>query len=735
MHYAAKILFVIISLFVLCGPGFSQTGGKVSGRITFGDNSMPLSGVTVRLVPRDKTVITDAEGKYEFSGVPAGRYSIIAHLSGFEDSATLISVSGGSNVVDVQMRLTGVAEQVTVTATGEKQAASDALQPTIAVGSTSILQRGSVGLGDAISNQTGVTMRSATQASSRPVIRGFDGDRVLVLRDGIRNGSVSALSENEAEPIDLMSLDRIEIVRGPATLLYGSNAIGGVVNAISRHDDDIQRGLHGYITGIGGTNNRQAAASGGLEYGRKNWGFWGTGSALRTGNYTPGGDSEELENTDAHTRNANGGLGYFAPKAFFTFNYNYYRNHYGIPLEPDDPEEREARIAARQHDIRFNAGFRGFDSFIEDGKFTFDYAKYTHRESEIFDHDPATEQFSEFHNKLYAYRAVLSQRRHGMLSGQFGYDGYHRNFFVLGEETLLPGQVNQTQNSGFALQQVDTKHVTFQFGARVENSRYRPTDPDLIDRTMTGFSGSGGMRVGLGEHASFVANYSHSTRLPDLEELYDNGPHDDTVSFEIGDPNLRKEVSDGIDLSIRRSSKRLRADANFFVYDIKNFIFLQPTGEIDEDTGLEIAEYTQGDSRFWGTEENIDLEADKHVNFFSGFDYVRAHLKSGIDLPRIPPLRGRVGADLHGHGLSIRPEVMLVSRQDRVFEEETPTAGYVLFNLYSSYTWVNKHFTNTLAINAFNLTDKLYRNHVSFIKDFAPEIGRGIRASYTIRFF
>ena len=736
MYHVGRILFVIVFLFALCVFAFAQTDGKVSGKVTFGSNSMPLGGVTVRIMPGNRTAVTDMDGKYEFTGISAGRYTVIAHLAGFEDTAkSVVLVSGGNGGVDMELTLTGAREQVSVTATGEKQAASDVLQPTIAVGSSTILQRGSVGIGDAVSNQTGVTMRSATPASSRPVIRGFDGDRILIARDGIRDGSVSALSENEAEPIDLMSLDRIEIVRGPSTLLYGSNAIGGVVNAISRHDDDIARGLHGYITGIAGTNNRQAATSGGLEYGINNWGVWGTGSGLRTRDYKPGGDSEELENTFSRVGNVNGGVGYFANKGFFTFNYNYYRNHYGIPLEPDDPEEREATIAGRQHDVRFNGGFRGLGSFIEDAKLTFDYAKYTHRESEIFEHDPATERFSEFHNKLYAYRAVFTQQKYKNLSGQFGYDGYHRNFFVIGDETLLPGQVNQTQNSGFALEQMSTERVTFQFGLRVENSRYRPTDPTLIDRTMTGISGSAGWRVSLGEHESVVGSYSHSTRLPDLEELYDDGPHDDTLSFEMGNPFLKKESSDGVDLSIRHQSKRLHADLNYFFYDIKDFVYLQPTGEFDKDTGLEIAEYTQGDSHFWGAEANVNLEADKYTNLFGAFDYVRAHLKSGIDLPRIPPMRGRVGADVHARGFSIRPEVIIVSHQGRVFTEESSTPGYILFNLYSSYVWTTKHVAHTVAINAFNLTDKFYMNHVSFIKDFSPEIGRGIKASYTVRFF
>ena len=736
MNRINTILSIVALVFAFCALVFAQGTAKITGRVIFGGNSEPLSGAVVRIIQVNRTAVAGSDGKYEFSGLSAGRYTIVTHFAGFEDIArTIVLVSGEDGVVDLAFKLTGVNEQVTITATGDKQASFDAVQPTITVSSNKIIERGSVGIGDAVNTQPGVTMRSATQLSTRPVIRGFDGDRVMIATDGIRDGSVSALSENEAEPIDLLSLDRIEVVRGPSTLLYGSNAIGGVVNAISRHNDELQQGLRGYATIIGGLNSGQAAGSGGFEKGWRNWMVWGSGSATRTNDYRAGGNFGVVEHTFTRSSNANGGFGYFGQKAFFTANHNYYRNHYGIPIDPADPEERMATIAARQHNIRLNGGFRDLDSFIESIKFTFDYSQYKHRESEIFNRDPTTERFSEFHNQLYAYRAVLSQRRHGKLSGTFGFDGYHRKFFVVGEETLLPGVVNQTQSSGFVLEQFDLERVTFQFGGRIENSHYRPTDSSLINRTLTGISGAAGMRVALWNNGVFVANYSHARRLPDLEELYDDGPHDDTVSFEMGNPHLRKEVSDGIDLSLRHQSKRFRAEGNFFYYNIKNFVFLNPTGVFDAGTGLEIAEYEQTDSHFTGFEANLNYDAAPFLSIFGGVDYVQAQFRSGINLPRIPPLRGRFGVETHFNGVSIRPEIILVADQKRLFTDETRTPGYGVVNIIGSYTWLTKHFANTFGINAFNLTNKYYINHVSFIKDFSPEIGRGVRVNYTIRFF
>ncbi|MEP6789511.1 MAG: TonB-dependent receptor, partial [Acidobacteriota bacterium] len=554
-----------------------------------------------------------------------------------------------------------------------------------------------------------------------------------VATDGFRIGSISALAGNEGEPLDLYSLDRIEVVRGPSTLLYGSNAIGGVVNAISRHADDIGSGVRGYGTVLGGTNNKQFVGSGGLEYGFGHWGVWGNGTLQRTDDYRGGGNFGPVDNTGTRAGNVDGGFGYFGPKGFFTANYDYYRNHYGIPVDPADPEERTANIAAHRHNFRFNGGFRDSGSFIEGGKFTFDYGKYFHSESEVFDNDPTTRRESDFFNDVYSYRATFEQRRHGHLSGTFGFDGYHRKFMVDSEEALIQGAVTQTQSSVYALEQINLGRVTLQFGGRVENSRYRPTDPELIKRDLTGFSGAFGARVGLWENGAFTANYSHSTRLPDLEEFYNNGPHDDTVSFEIGDPHLRKEVSDSIDLSVRHQAKRVRADGNFFYYWVKNFVYLNPTGEFDKDTDLEIADFVQADARFYGAEGNVDFDANRYLGVFGGFDYVRARFTSGIDLPRIPPLRGRLGVDAHFHGAAIRPELILAHVQNRVFTDESPTDGYAVFNIIGSYSWLSHHVSHTISANAFNLTDKLYFNHVSYVKDYTPEIGRGVRFSYTIR--
>ena len=200
--------------------------------------------------------------------------------------------------------------------------------------------------------------------------------------------------------------------------------------------------------------------------------------------------------------------------------------------------------------------------------------------------------------------------------------------------------------------------------------------------------------------------------------------------------NLRRESNDGIDLSLRHQNNRFRGELNYFYYHIKDFIFLAPTGETDEESGLVIANYSQGTSRYTGVEARADINLNKNIWFQSSLDYVNAQLTaSQTPLPRIPPLRGRLGIEGTFGNFRIAPELILSHAQDKIFTTETRTAGYATFGLNASYTFATQHVAQIISFKAFNLGNKLFYNHLSFIKGFAPEIGRGVQLSYTLRFF
>lgn len=705
---------------------------ELRGKVRLAVGGDPVHNARVTVIQLNRSTETEKDGTYVFTNVPPGRYEISATMERLPDMIQRVEVAGGATVtVDFDFRLDTLREQVTVTASGREETTLNAIASVNVLGSIDLARRNAISLGEALDNELGVAKRSFGPGNSRPVVRGFDGDRVLVLQEGVGIGGLGFQSGDHAEPIDLLSQDRIEVVKGPATLLYGSNAIGGVVNAISGHEK-AHAGTRGYLTSLGSTTNDQYGVSAGIEFGTENWLFWGNGGGQRAGNYrNPLGT---IANSFATTGNASGGLGYFGGKGFLSLNYTMDRRNYGIPTEPEEEhgeEEEEhhgaVRLNPRRSSLQMRAGFQDLAGAINSGNFTLQYNDYQHAEIEIEENVIGT----EFKNRSFLYRAVFEQQRRGRLTGSFGVSGLTRKFKSVGEEAFAP-PTTHNNFAAFGLQTVSFDRVALQFGARVERNGYDPTG--FQNRSFTGFSGSSGLRISLGGSNILVANYTHSFRAPALEELYNNGPHPGNLTYEIGNPSLRRERGDGIDLSLRHSSGRMRAETNFFYYAMRDFVYLAPTGEIED--GLIKARYAQGSSRFTGVEGRLDFSLTSNLWFLSSVDYVNAELTtSATPLPRIPPLRARVGFEAFFNSFRINPEIVLARAQERIFSTETPTAGYGVVNLNASYTVAGKHVAHVFSINGFNLTNRLYRNHLSFIKEFAPEIGRGVRATYTIRFY
>jgi iron complex outermembrane receptor protein len=726
------IIFLILLLVAGTIPAQAQSNSTLRGKVTLAAEGAPMHNVIVSIIQLKRSVETNDDGVYQFSDLPPGNYTILAHIEGFPDAIKSVQVSG-ETTLDIEMKLSGPREQITVTASGSEQLTSQAFQAVTTLDSTSLAEKASSSIGEVLDREPGVAKRSFGPGSARPVIRGFDGDRVLVLQDGIRTGSLGSQSGDHGEPVDVLALERLEVLKGPATLLYGSNALGGVVNAITGHDY-AHKGVRGYFTALGGTTNTQGGLSGGTEYGFGRWMVWGNGSGQRTSDYdTPIG---EVFNSRTHVGSGLGGFGRYSDKRFFSLSYGYDDRRYGVPFAAEfeggeEGGEETIDLKMRRHDLKFNGGFRDTGKYIDAFKATLTYSDYEHKELE------GETVGTVFRNKVFNYRGVFDQRRTGRWSGSFGFEGLLRDYETIGAEALAP-PVDQKAFSVFTLQEIDYERIRFQLGGRVEYNGYDPRG--LRDRSFTGFSGAAGVRVGLWQGGAFVANYTHSYRAPALEELYNFGPHIGNLTFEIGNPNLKREASDGIDFSVRHTSDRVRAEANFYYYRISDFVFLAPTGEIEDN--LLVANYLQSDSRFAGTELNFDVHLHKYIWLNTGLDYVDAELSeasgslvAGTSLPRIPPLRGSVGLEFAYKGLSVRPEAIMVRDQDQIFTTETRTAGYALFNVAATYSIPRQHFAHIFSVSAFNLGDRLYRNHLSFIKELAPEIGRGVRVSYTLRFF
>ena len=725
----------------------------MQGTVTFSDGGAAVHNAVVLLVGVGLVALTAENGEFEIENVPPGTYEILAqreHLTASRQTVTIQSEQ--TTVVDFELELSPVHEEVTVTATpGGGTTTFEAFNAITTLDSFELSRNVAGSLGDALENQPGVAKRSFGPGSSRPIIRGFDGDRVLMMEDGIGTGDLASQSGDHGVTIDPNGLERIEVVRGPATLLYGSNAVGGVVNAVTPHEsyrDSMIEGTRGQLSADGGTANTQAGTNASVQHARGNLMLWAGGGARRSGDYdTPEGT---VENSQTRLTTGRAGVGYFGERLFTSGGFTLEDSRYGVPfagaLVGEEDAEVSVDIDSQRRVGRFDVGMQNVGTNVLDAfRVVVNVIDWGHDEIEI--EDGAERVGTRFSNRTYVVRAEFDQRRTTSLSGKYGVWTKFRRYVSTGEEALAP-PTDQTAFAAFGYEELAFGAHRVQLGGRVERNAYTvdprtesdPAEPggveppEVRDRDFTGMSASVGFQTDLGADATFVTNVTRSYRAPALEELYNFGPHVGNLLFEIGNPDLEREATLGLDLSVRHQSTRLRGDFNFYVYDIDNFVFAAVTDQVID--GLSVAPYLQGDSRFIGFDAKGSARLGEQVWVNLGLGLVDAELtRTNEALPRIPPLRGQLSVDVPYRGFTITPEWIFASRQDRVFRHETETDGYSILNVRASYVWPRQHMVHIVSVAGYNLTNQLYRNHTSFIKDLAPEIGRGVKFGYSLRFF
>ena len=328
---------VLALLLIGSGVAFAQQVGAIEGAVVLTETGEHLHAATVHVEQLGRTALADDEGHFRFDNVPPGTYTVVAHAASTftEESQTVTVEAGQMATVNFELALAIVRQQVTVTASGVAQSTLESFQSVETRDSFELAQDIAPALGETLANRpgNGIAKRSFGPGTERPIIRGFDGDRVMIMQDGIRTGTLSSQSGDHGEMVNSGNLDRIEIVKGPAALLYGGSAVGGVVNTISRHHEvheHAHEGLRGQISGTGGSANGFASGSAGFEYGFKKWMVWGGGSGQSSGEYsTPEG---KVPNSDTSMNNGYGGLGWYGDKMFVSFGTQYDDGLYGVPF-------------------------------------------------------------------------------------------------------------------------------------------------------------------------------------------------------------------------------------------------------------------------------------------------------------------------------------------------------------------------------------------------------------------
>ncbi|MGH9868583.1 MAG: TonB-dependent receptor [Candidatus Polarisedimenticolia bacterium] len=707
-------------------------GSVLTGKVIAQHSQQPIVGATVELVELRRKTRTNPDGVYKFEGLAAGSYTLTVTAAGYAEQTKQVQLPGEELAFTLDLHFHD--EPVVVTTSAEPRDPMRVYQPTEVLDGELLEQRSTASLGTTLQYEPGVSTTSMSQASARPVIRGLGGNRVLILEDGTRTGDVSFLSEDHAVAANPMQADSIEIVRGAANLLYGSNAMGGVVNVLS---SDIPTTLYDRPTGgvtMGGASNTQEL-TGGIDFEAS------TGPiSYRVGGWRTDADEYSFHggtagNSQADFTGFNGGLSWVNPNGYVGVSYKDQEGDYGIPIN----EEREP-IGRGEKGVTIRLDEK---SYKLRGEVTRDFGIFTGARIQAVRHDYTHTEFEEtgepgtiFDQETTELRGDLTHRSVGRFSGTFGVWLLDSDFNAVGEEALLPFAETKGY-AAFFYEEVDLNTVRLQFGGRFDDQRV-DTGSAGDDRTFTGGSGAFGLIFHPAGKWNVVANVTHNFKAPSAEELFANGPHIATFTFEEGDPELDEETSLGADLGYRWKVARFSGEVTVYRTDFQDFIFLQPV--IDPNTGLQVIEdglpksaYVQADATFYGAEAHADLALLEHLKLELMADKVVAEEDdSGEPLPRIPPMRAGLGLHWDTDRYGVGTEARFSDEQNRVAPGELPTGDFVVYNVFGHVTFVSGPVVHRLSLRVSNLTDRLYRNHVNLVKDILPEPGRTARLLYTL---
>jgi iron complex outermembrane receptor protein len=672
---------------------------------------------------------TDANGKYTLMGVPAGTYDLVVRLNKYLPSRMHVTL-GGEQTADVPLAPELHFSEVT-SVTPEGRSQFESFQATDVLGGQELTKELQSTLGATIENQPGIALRSFGPGPARPVIRGLDGDRVLIVEDGLRMGDLSSQSGDHGVNVNPASASTIEVVRGPATLLYGANAIGGLVNVVT---NDIPRmpvmTPTGSVTLDAASGAPGGGAAGDVMLGNGTFAVHLAGSGRRSNDFkSPDGT---ILNSFNRAGTAEVGAGYTSDRGYFGASYAYDRTHYGIPFV----EEGITNLNPRRQNFTVRGETRNMGGFFEGVRGSFGVRRYKHDEKD------GEEIATSFVNNTTELELLGHHKRFGRLSGSIGGSFLTRNFSANGEEALSP-EVDQRGGAVYVYEELAaSQHAQVQFGGRYEHASFEPK-ADEPSRDFNNMSGSVGLLLLPTDQVTIAFSLASAARNPALEELYFHGPHPGNNAIENGNADLESERGLGFDASVRWRGASASGEVTFFVNTINNFVFRQFTGEVDDEEGLAVTEFAQADGRLAGVESHVDVKVGPLVWVEGGLDYVRGELTSlDLPMPRIPPLRGRAGVRLQKNAFQAGVDGTFTAKQDRVYAlgfagstiGETPTDGYNVMKVFASYSFQSGSAVSTITARLDNATNTLYRNHLNYLKDLAPEMGRNFAVVYGVKF-
>jgi len=699
--------------------------------------SRPVAGARVVIAPLGRQQLTDIDGRYRFTGLTRGTFSVSVARVGFAPALRQIAMTDGDRELRVELRRARVElAAVQITATPAATLAQDSPQPTTVLEGEALRQSQGAALGETLEHVPGVRSLSMSSGIGKPVIRGMTHYRVVTLDNGQRSETQS-WGHDHSPNVETATAERIEVIKGPSSVLYGSDALGGVINVIAPSIPDALD-VRPFVRGRLGSsyNHGVRGADGSLSAEAAYRGLGVRGAVTMRGSGDMRTPTGPLENTNNRALAIESAAGYRGSWGAVSARY----------------AGRDERIEIFDDPVR-NPGYSGFQ-LIDTHRATVEVAApagggarlqlqggYEQNLRREFAGATATSPDLGLFVRNWTGFANLHQPQRGALSGTLGVSAMASDFENRGTQTLIPG--SGTRSAGaYLFQQADVGRVRATVGARYDY-RTLATDGNLdIDvapqkRRFSAFTGSAGLLVRVSEPVAVVLNVARGFRAPAAPDLFANGFHEGTRAFERGDPTLAVETSLNTEIGMRVSRNDLSAELTAYRNAVDDYIYLRPFG-----TGggvFDSLQVVQGNARLTGVEGRVAYRPFEVLTVQASGDYVRGdNLTARVPLTFIPPLRAIYSVrldDVKRRGTLRNAFVMLTgetnTRQTRLDPRDVAPPGYSLLSAATGVTVLVPRGALTVDLSMRNATNVRYRDFMSRYKEFALSPGRSLRLRVT----
>ena len=716
-------------------PVAQQAAGTlddVAGIVRSADSGMPLAGAMVMVAGTGGSAITHGDGSFRIAVPDAERYRLRIHRLGYAVASVEV---GQGEFAAVDLEVTAIPlPDVVVTAVLSPTAANEAIRPS-AVFSDEMLQRQLAGtLAQTVESVPGVTVTSMGPGTSQPVIRGLGGDRILVLEDGQRVGDVLNSGPDHASALAPSSARRIDVIRGPSAILYGSNALGGVINVVR---DEVPQAVPHRATGFASFQAQGATRA------------IGGSSEVTVGvtEHIPlrieatkreGGDLRtpigSLAGTQTDVWSVAAGTSWVDDWGYAGGAFRAYRNDYGIPGGFLGGHTNAVRTEQERMAGRFRSVIRPGGS-LEAIEIDAGYTWYQHHEMEPPDILGALYEREIVSGEARARHAGWGPFASGAVGARVSWED-----FGFAGALHTPNSQRRTQ-AAYILEEIQLDPVTLEAGLRYDRVELEPDREDasadighIRARSFDAVSGSLGGLMRLTGEFTVGASVGRAFRTPDVHELYSEGPHLAANSYDVGNPSLETETGLGIDVFGRVTGQRLSAEATWFRNTIAGYIFPQATGELSR-VRLPIYQFVGEDAVLTGFEGQLGWSMPAGLRLEAVASHVRGTIRATDEpLPFMPPLQGRVAIGYSPVDWFVEAGARMAGSQERTGRFEEPTDGYAVLGLSGGVRFTFAGRLHVVTLHLDNLGNTEYRRHLSRVKEIMPEAGRSISAVYRVVF-